>query len=369
MKRDSFKLSTALILGVLLCLAVVVKDVWAADTLSNTTNIRNNISEINTNIVIPENETIHGDVNTVNGNITVKGCVIGNIDTINGNVEVYGSVTGNVKTVNGTISTKSTGVIIGTQESIKTKLWSTNPPQEYTVNNYGSHKIYSILFIIFMIGVVIITPIVIMVAIVLLAPEKVTFMSSELMANPWESLGHGFLMILATIGIILGLCITCIGIPLVPLVGIVAAVLWLTAGVVVAVAVGTWLRDKFKWQITSVMVLMLIGALAFAIIKIAVVGIPIALVMAIAGYGTVIKTRFGKRPMKMVPVVQTPPPAPPVPPAPPASVEDVTPEPVVPPEPVVNPLNIEKPDVTEELLPPPPESPENPDTENKDLQQ
>jgi hypothetical protein len=259
----------------------------------------------------PDRVNVGGSVHILPGE-TVKDAV-----AIGGSLKIEGQVTGDAVCIGGSLSITSTAEVYGDAVCIGgslhidpnakvhgDKVTVGSIPGVNFGNLFGKGFAWGSLF--YVITIFSIIYLCVTILLVVLVPERLQLISDMVEQSPGKSFATGCAAAILLIPLLLFLLITCIGIPLIPVVIIVAIVAWLLGYASIALVIGRKLVDTFKWQIQTLLWIALLGVLVLILVKfIPCIGWLLVFILELAGFGAVILTKFGK-PKKRPPVPSVP---------------------------------------------------------------
>jgi|GEM_PF-2686047 len=280
---------------------------------------RKSIFKLGTDLVIEENETVQEDVVVCGGNLTLYGTVEGDVVVIGGNAKIEGEVQGDVIVIggNGEILTPAKidgsflclggetkieeGTILG---NTRVMHWKGLFSRKTTPKIHGSVMVLfhlaRIAFLMLIAGFI-----------VLVFPHQTQRVAEHLRKNYGKSIVVGVSSLLLFPFVFLLLLITIIGIPIALFLPLVIGAGLLMGGTAMSLILGEFVKERFGLRWKSPLLIVFIGMLMLegilCIGKMASLFSPLfsfwfgltnaflVLCTWIAGWGTVVWTRFGTK--------------------------------------------------------------------------
>ncbi len=268
-------------------------------------------------VVIPRGERRDGDVVSFGGDVVAEGDVNGDVAAFGGKVTIDGEVSGDVASYGGGVELKDGAHVKGNVASFGARVTRargarvdgavndvTNPtfpsiaPSILYSKTAAVHNTEALRLMSWLWGVL--AAIVIVVLVVLIAPNATRTIAGRTHENPGRAVAHGLLAVLLFVPVCVLLCITCVGVLLIPVL-VIALLLALVMGTVaVSSIMGRRLSDTFRWRVRSLMGTAMVGMLALQVLDlltlVPVVGVAaglLGIVVALFGLGGAIMTGFG----------------------------------------------------------------------------
>jgi hypothetical protein len=264
LNRIVYKMLAAML--VMMVALAAAPHVWAAPVGTDV---------VDQDLVVEQGETLQGDVNVTNGNLTVYGVIDGKASVVNGDADIYGVINGDLTVITGGDITLHAGsnvqgnvvdmggeVVRDPDATVTGNVGRLENPVEGIGNilnanqdKFGSagdlanrfnpfNRIGSWLFL----GGLSTALLVLSMGLAALAPRRIRISSSTLESEPGPSVAVGIIasILLAPIGglITAGLAITVVGIVLIPAVWIAIGAVYLYGFVVVAQWLGRRIHDS-----------------------------------------------------------------------------------------------------------------------------
>lgn len=232
------------------------------------------------------------DVVVIGGSATVTGKVGGDLIVVGGSSRLLDSaeIMGDVITVGGRIDRQGNPIIHG---STKSGPWHWSGWYR-DINfipfrpRYNDGGLWSVAWIVFL-GWLIYS----------LLPKHVSTTAEALQADPAKATVFGLLGYIAFVPLVIVLAITLVGIPLIPVLALALIAARVLGQVALGVLAGKWLSPKLNLQTTPVTSLLL-GLVALGLLTIIpVVGFLASMFYGLVGFGAVLRTRFGTRPLSL----------------------------------------------------------------------
>lgn len=290
------------------CWVIVLVLMMAGTALAD----RNEIVQLAGNVVIEEDEVIHGDVQALAGNITIKGTVNGNVVATAGKVTIYGTVNGNVQALAGDIYLRNTAEVTGDATAMAGKVHKDDSAHigGSIVEMAGSAHTYDFEWDDLdefwinpaitwgMVAWGLLTGLISWLAIgallMLFFTKQIVRVGEAIQQRMMYYFLTGFATYILVPVVFILLLITVIGIPvafmLIPLVMV--ATIYGQLGL--ARIMGNWLVERFGWAWNTEMARVLLGSTAiFVITLIPVLGWLFFFVTACMGIGGAVLNRFG----------------------------------------------------------------------------
>lgn len=241
-------------------------------------------------VTIEEGDVVDGSVVVLGADVDVAGTVDEDLVVIGGDAKLRATalVRGDVVNVGGTIRRTPGSQILGSEISgprIGMGQWWINP----FGGGFASPSWWLFWSLISLIGI---TALAVIVAAIF--PHSTQVMARTLETRFWESLGIGFVGLIAIPIIVVLLIITIIGIILLPFFLLAIPVIFFFGSVGVARLLGRLVMSAEQRGIDSPVVEVLIGALLIGVIRlIPFLGAFVSLVVGLLGLGVIIISRFG----------------------------------------------------------------------------
>jgi hypothetical protein len=231
------------------------------------------------------------DVVTMGGDALIEGEATGDVVTMGGDIEVgpTGVVHGDLVTMGGDIDIEAGGLVHGQQvQTGGGPTWDIGATPPAASNNVGrwfsdvagSAACYALLFLL---GLVLLG----------LSPDRLDTLRLALVKHPARTTATGIVGFIAAVVLIVVLCFTLIGIPAAVLLAL-ALPVSMYVGMAAAASVIGALLPSAKLKDRPVMQLAAGVAVLFFVSLVPFIGDIATVAAAVAGFGTVVLTRFGK---------------------------------------------------------------------------
>jgi hypothetical protein len=245
------------------------------------------ITRFGEDVEVEEGETVGGSVTVFGGDVLIAGTVDGSVAVIGGDAKLESTavVNGSLSAVGGRIEREAGSRVTGSVTSGSQFF----PGGRSFVNPstwFGFSLLASFLMLI---GTLALGAMV-----VALIPDHTEKIAMFIAREPWQSIGWGFLLALLVIPAIILLAVTIIGIPLIPILAIFAAVAYIYGYIAASLLIGKRIFEVSKAVGASLIVETLVGLLVVGLLRfIPFVGGLIGLVIGLLGFGAVMITKFG----------------------------------------------------------------------------
>lgn len=230
---------------------------------------------------------VNDDVVILGGRATITGRVAGDVVVLGGQVSLQdqAEIMGDLTVIGGSIERSGNPAVHGRTHSGPWHWvgWRHNFSWSRRLTD---DSLWSVLWIAFL-GWLIFS----------LLPQQVNQTAAALQADPAKAALFGLLGYVAFVPLVLVLLITLVGIPLIPVLALILVAARVFGQVALGVLAGQWLSPRLNLQTTPVLSTVL-GLIALGLLTLLpVVGTLASLFYSLVGLGTVIRTRFGTKPL------------------------------------------------------------------------
>ena len=251
-----------------------------------------NIITIGKDVTVDANSFVTNNVVVVGGNATIRGQVQENVVVVFGNIylEPGAVVRGDAVAVFGSVVRQGDAQVYG--ESVSVDIGSLNIRDMRFLGMRGgmwtgTRSIWRVFWVV-LLGLIVMW----------MAPRAVAGVSVAVAADPVKSLLYGLLSYLALIPMTIVMLISLLGIPLIPFLWLAVAVGRLLGQVALALIAGRYMLRQRHSGSQSDSVSVGVGLLVLGVITlIPVLGGFAGLFYSLVGFGAVVWTRFGRRPI------------------------------------------------------------------------
>lgn len=268
-------------------------------------------------VTVPKGERRDGDVVVFGGDIRAEGDVDGDLASFGGQVTVGGEVTGDIACYGGGVTLKDGAHVKGNIASFGGKVtrapgarvdgtindvsnpafpglpMGTGRSTSVSVHGWPAMGLLSWLW-----GLI--ASVVMVILVVLIAPNATRTIASRTYQNPGRAVAHGALAAVLLVPVCILLTITCVGILLIPVLAVAVAFAAVMGTVAVGSIMGRRLSDTFRWRVRSLMGTAMIGMLALQAIDlvglipaVGVLAAIVGLIVVLFGLGGALMTGFG----------------------------------------------------------------------------
>lgn len=233
---------------------------------------------------------VEGDVVAFGAGPTISTTIGGDVLAFGGSARLLDGaiVNGSIFTFGGTLDRNGNASINGSiNELLSVGLgWTHSLLPGFAFFGLGLFKVWSLL-ILLLLGWLIYA----------LLPKHVAQVANAVSVDPAKSVFFGFLGYLAIIPVIIAMAVTVLGIPLIPVVLLAIAVGRLLGQVALGLTAGKWLASRFNLEPSAIIATLLglagLGLLSF----VPVIGFTLSLLYGLIGFGAVLRSRFGTKPV------------------------------------------------------------------------
>jgi hypothetical protein len=288
MRKEVFEMKIRKL--VLVIAAAFLLLTWFAPSIAQAAVKEKETVKIGEDFTVEKNETIEGGVVVIDGDATVAGEIEKDLVVIGGNVDLESTavVKGDLMSIGGEV-TRAEGAEIGGDEitgipRLEKLIVGGVPLVGLPLLDWMGWVSRFLSFLGYLALVLIV---------VALLPKHTEVAANAIEANPWGTLGIGFLVFLAFIPGLLFLIITLIGIFLIPFWVLLYAVSWLFASVIAGLFVGQKVAGATNSDMSPILAA-LVGALIIGALRfVPFFGSLVGFVAAAFGLGSIIKTKYG----------------------------------------------------------------------------
>ncbi len=237
-----------------------------------------------------ESGEVKGDVVGFGGGATVDSQVGGNILCLGGSTSLLANavVNGDIFTAGGALN-RSTGSVVN--GSINSPLnmsfgWTGSLLPGLTFFGFNLFRLWSLLMVV-LFGWLLYA----------LLPKHVAQVANTASVDPAKAVIFGILGYLAIVPLMILLVVTIVGIPLVPVLFLAVAIGRLLGQIALGLIAGQWLAGRLNLE-TAPAAVVLLGLTILGLLSLVPgVGFAFSLFYALIGFGAVLRSRFGTRPL------------------------------------------------------------------------
>lgn len=284
---------------------------WAQDQGDRAVVDRGSLVKIGQDVELSADERTE-DIVAIGGNVIVRGRVRGSVTAIGGTIRVLGDVGGDVSAIGGNVTLEAGAVVGGDATSVGgdvirdpgATVRGEITSVDWSGNGTGLGEVFGFLTLTFLglniwglIAWLLVTFVLGWILFSLL-PIPLEHQMGAIRQDPMKVLGWGVLAFLLFVPLLVVLALTVVGVLLIP----VAVLAYAYAGLVGVVAIwlllGERLGEQVKWRNLGQLGALAIGLIAIGVVRlIPIVGGIVTLLLWLWGFGAVLATRFGRRPM------------------------------------------------------------------------
>lgn len=254
-------------------------------------------------LVVAADQWVCGDVNVYGGNITVLGRVSGAVQAVNGSITVLGEVDGDVTTLGGDIHIVGQGRVLGKAQAWGGQVYAADAVHARDVGAAGSQPFYSTVLSQLLapdLGSLWLSLLFwgcASLGFAAMLPQQLEHTRAMARRRPLVSLFFGLLMAVASAFASVVLVVTCLGVPIALLLGLVMVVAWVLG----TLALGAWVGDHALRLLrlrryATILPATVLGTLLLAALKaIPYVGLAVGVVIGAMGLGAAILTLLSAR--------------------------------------------------------------------------
>ncbi len=249
---------------------------------------------------IPEEIELEGNIIAIFSDVIVDGSVDGEIVSIFGKVEVNGTIDGDVVSVLGNVDMGDKALV--SRDMIQIAIGDDDRPttsivrgEEITIRLFRSEISGISAFIYFFLIFLILSNIfgfIISAILVATIPDRMNKITDATTVRIGRRLGIGILAVIIFYAAVVILGVIFIGVPLIPILGILMWLLGLGGNTAVKLAIGRRIGQKGEWSnITQ----LIVGSLIYTLMDITIILKPVLYLAKLVGMGAVIDTQIGTK--------------------------------------------------------------------------
>jgi len=258
---------------------------------------------VGANLVVQADQWVCGDVNVYGGDVTVLGRVSGAVQVVNGNVVVQGEVDGNVTTLGGDIHIVGDGRVVGKAQAWGGQVYAANAFNGAGPTTPSGQPFYTSILTQLLapdlgsLWLSLLFWTCASLGFAALAPQQLEQTRAMARRRPLISLFFGLLMAaVAAISSVI-LVVTCLGIPIALLLGLVVVIAWVMGTLALGAWVGQWVMRLLRLRRhATILPATVLGTLLLAAVKaIPYVGLALGVVIGAMGLGAATLTLLSAR--------------------------------------------------------------------------
>jgi len=247
---------------------------------------------------ILKDQTLRGTIITIFGDSQIDGMVDGDVAAIFGSVKVNGTVDGDVISIFGRVDMGSNSVI--TRDKVQIIGGAGHDPDTARVGGDEVNIVYFnnvvpgigavLIFLMILILIKSIVGFFFSLILVAAAPDRMKKITDSVSVNMPRKFGIGLLVIVGYyLFTLIGVTIV-IGIPIVPILALVVALLGFTGNTAVKIAIGRKIGKSREW---SELTQLLVGTVIYTLLELTIILKPVLYLAKLVGIGAAIDTRIG----------------------------------------------------------------------------